>query len=240
MTATQAFIGIDAGTTGCTVMVFDEHGARLGQGQYEYPVSSPRAGWVEQDAQDVWHGICEASKQAVASADVPAEAYRSVGFSSQRGTFILLDEAKNPPAASIVWNDGGHRSTRDLRRVDQRGGLPDPHRHAARRCGRRRRSPGCATTSRSCSSRPAGSPTARSTSCTAWVPRRVTDPASLTLNGMMDIEKLDWSDTILALCGIGRDRLPPSAFSGQAGVVSAEASEATGIPAGVLLRRGRR
>ena len=37
----------------------------------------------------------------------------------------------------------------------------------------------------------------------------VTDPASLTLNGMMEIGKLDWSDRILALCGIDRDRVPP-------------------------------
>ena len=34
----------------------------------------------------------------------------------------------------------------------------------------------------------------------------VTDPASLTLNGMMDIAKLDWSDRILGIIGIGRDR----------------------------------
>ena len=33
----------------------------------------------------------------------------------------------------------------------------------------------------------------------------VTDPASLTLNGMMEIGKLDWSDRILQLCGIDRD-----------------------------------
>jgi len=68
MTAVQAFVGIDAGTTGCTVMIFDEHGVRLGHGYHEYPVSSPRAGWVEQDVEDVWRGICSASKQAVAAA----------------------------------------------------------------------------------------------------------------------------------------------------------------------------
>ena len=36
-----------------------------------------------------------------------------------------------------------------------------------------------------------------------------TDPASLTLNGMMDIRKLDWSDRVLEMCGISRDRVPP-------------------------------
>ncbi len=61
MTATQAFVGIDAGTTGCTVMIFDERGNRLGQGYQEYPCTSPRAGWIEQDAEQVWDGICAAS-----------------------------------------------------------------------------------------------------------------------------------------------------------------------------------
>ena len=106
MSAGQAFVGIDAGTTGCTVMIFDESGNRLGQGYQEYPCTSPRAGWIEQDVEEVWQGICAATKQAVAAAALPDSAYKSVGFSSQRGTFILLDEDKNPIAPSIVWNDG--------------------------------------------------------------------------------------------------------------------------------------
>jgi xylulokinase len=54
----------------------------------------------------------------------------------------------------------------------------------------------------------------------------VTDPASLTLNGMMEIRKLDWSDRVLGLCGIGRDRLPPVGVpSGVAGKVSRQAAE---------------
>ena len=59
----------------------------------------------------------------------------------------------------------------------------------------------------------------------------VTDPASLTLNGMMEIGKLDWSDRILQLCGIDRDRVPPVGIpSGQAGTLSATAAAETGLP----------
>ena len=47
-TNTKAFIGIDAGTTGCTVMIFDEKGNALGHGYKEYPSESPYAGWGEQ------------------------------------------------------------------------------------------------------------------------------------------------------------------------------------------------
>ena len=43
-TNTKAFIGIDAGTTGCTVMIFDEKGNALRHGYKEYPSESPYAG----------------------------------------------------------------------------------------------------------------------------------------------------------------------------------------------------
>ena len=87
-------------------MIFDEQGKRLGQGYQEYPCTSPRAGWIEQDAEQVWDGICAASKAAVAAAALPASAYKSVGLSSQRGTILMLDENKNNLMPSVVWNDG--------------------------------------------------------------------------------------------------------------------------------------
>jgi xylulokinase len=66
-----------------------------------------------------------------------------------------------------------------------------------------------------------------------------TDPASLTLNGMMDIRALDWSDRILKLCGIDRDRLPPvKQPSGIAGKLSKAAAAETGLPEGITLCRG--
>ena len=73
-TNTKAFIGIDAGTTGCTVMIFDEKGNALGHGYKEYPSESPYAGWGEQSLEKVWDGICVASKQATSQANLPDDA----------------------------------------------------------------------------------------------------------------------------------------------------------------------
>jgi hypothetical protein len=66
----------------------------------------------------------------------------------------------------------------------------------------------------------------------------VTDPVSPTLNGMLDIEKLDWSDQIVDRCGVGRDRPPVGIPTGQGGVVWAAISYATGIPEAMALCRG--
>ena len=107
------------------------------------------------------------------AAALPDAAYKSVGFSSQRGTFILLDEDKNPIAPSIVWNDGRALEYQaEFGKEISPDELPDAHRHAALAAvvGREvrlaaRQGAGALRAAR------AGSPTARSTSCTASAPR---------------------------------------------------------------------
>ena len=103
MKARQAFVGIDAGTTGCTVMIFDERGKTLGHGYQEYPCITLHPGWSEQNLDVVWEGICNACSQATAQASLPDESYKSIGLSSQRGTIAMLDENKNPLCNSYVW-----------------------------------------------------------------------------------------------------------------------------------------
>ena len=237
----RAFIGIDAGTTGTTVAIYDETGNELATGYHEYACSYPRAGWVEQDFDDVWNGICVASRQAIARAALPASAYKSVGFSSQRGTFGLLNWSRQPLAPSIVWNDGRAQAYEakfaaelPARDYQSHTGMPLASAWAAAKIAWLR------------DNRP------DLFERTRWVVNGQeyflhllgaddwsTDPASLTLNGMMDIRKLDWSDKVLSMCGLSRTMVPPVGKTAtQAGVVSREASAATGIPAGTPICRG--
>jgi xylulokinase len=236
-----AFIGIDAGTTGATVAIYDEDGAELATGYQEYSCSYPRAGWVEQEYSDIWRGICSASKQAIRAAGLPTSAYKSVGFSSQRGSFALLDAAKKPLAPSVVWNDGRAQAYEGIfaktltpEAYQDHTGMPLASAWAACKVAWLR------------DNRP------DLFGKTRWVANGqeyflmklgadewVTDPASLTLNGMMDIRKLDWSDKVLALCGLSRDQVPPvGKTAAQAGVVSKSAAAATGIPEGTPICRG--
>lgn len=238
---TSAFIGIDAGTTGATVGIYDESGAEIAGGYQEYPCIYPHAGWVEQDMAAVWKGICRASKQAIKAAGLPAEAYKSVGLSSQRGTFGLLDKRKRPLVPSIVWNDGRAQAyeakfaeTLSPAEYQKQTGMPLAAAWAAAKIAWMR------------DNRPDVFEQTRWVvngqeyflyllGADAWA----TDPASLTLNGMMDIRNLDWNDTVLSMCGLTRDMVPPVATTAaQAGTVSAAASRATGIPQGTPICRG--
>ena len=101
----SVFVGVDAGTTGVTVALFDAEGQEVASGYQEYPCIHPHPGWVEQDMSVVWQGICTASRAAIAKAACPPEAIGSLGLSSQRGTFALLDNNERPLAPAIVWND---------------------------------------------------------------------------------------------------------------------------------------
>ncbi|CAN5356280.1 xylulokinase [soil metagenome] len=236
-----AFVGIDAGTTGCTVMIFDEEGNALGHGYEEYPCISLNPGWSEQDVDAVWAGICGASRQAVAKANLPADAYKSVGLSSQRGTVILLDKEKKPLANSIVWNDG-----RALKYQEIIGREISPAEHqthtgmqlsplwvASKIAWLRDNEPQLFEKTRWFAN--GQEYFLYRLGAEEWV----TDPASLTLNGMMEIRKLDWSNRILSIIGISRDRLPPVGIpSGVAGKLSKAAAEATGLPEGIVLCRG--
>lgn len=239
--ATSAFIGIDAGTTGTTVAIYDETGREIAAGYREYACTYPRAGWVEQDLAEVWKGICAASKQAIRAAGLPASAYKSVGLSSQRGTFGLLDKRKKPLAPSIVWNDGRAQAyeakfgeTMSAKEYQAHTGMPLAAAWAAAKIAWLR------------DHRP------DLFERTRWVVNGqeyflylmgaddwTTDPASLTLNGMMDIRKLDWSDRVLSLCGLTRDMVPPvGRTAAQAGTISRAAAAATGIPEGTPICRG--
>ncbi|MGN6772762.1 MAG: xylulokinase [Rhizobiaceae bacterium] len=237
--ATRLFAGVDAGTTGVTVALFTEDGRITASADRDYPCIFERPGWVEQDMDIVWRALCEASREAMRG--VSRDAVVSVGLSSQRGTFVLLDENFRPLAPAIVWSDA--------RATEMEAFL------ASRIAPERFRAV-------------SGMPISASWAVAkiAWVGRHKPqllqktrwicngqeyllrllgaaalegDPSSLTLNGMLDIRKLHWSDEICRAAGIDMEKLPPIGQPGtRIGGVSATAAELTGLPAGAALCRG--
>jgi xylulokinase len=241
MTATDVFVGVDAGTTGAKVALFDNRGNELGSGYCDYPCIYPHPGWVEQDVEDVWRGICKASQAARAQANVRDEFIRSVGLSSQRGTFILLDERYVALAPSVVWNDSRAKEMEPL---------------LAERLGADR------------FRRITGMPVSGSWAIAklAWLLRhrpdlmqRVrhvcngqefflhrlgadrleSDPSSLTLNGMLDIRRLDWSRDVILAADLDPSLFPPVGKpASTVGKLSPISAEQLGLPAGTPVCRG--
>ena len=89
--------GIDAGTTGTTVMLVDLNGNLKGSAYREYPCIYPHPGWVEQDIELVWRMVCEAGREVIDRTGVDPHRIRSIGISSQRGTFVCVDKTAALP-----------------------------------------------------------------------------------------------------------------------------------------------
>ena len=48
------FAGIDAGTTGTSVIIFDKKGNAISSGYSEYKNKYPHSGWVDQDMNELF------------------------------------------------------------------------------------------------------------------------------------------------------------------------------------------
>ncbi len=236
MSGKKLLAGIDAGTTGSTVMIADTDGNVIGTAYREYPCVFPHPGWVEQEMEIMWSRICEASREVIAKTGVDPKDIASVGFSSQRGTFICVDKDMKPLANSIVWSCG--RAGEELKWIEQNLGADRFHDISG------------VTLS-----------AMWSYAKMKWlVDRRPnllekthlilngqefflhkfgaedlgSDPASLTLNGMLDIANLTWSEELCNLIKLPLCKLPPvKTPARQVGTVSKKAAEESGFAEGM-------
>lgn len=99
----MSVIGLDIGTTGCKAIVFGDGWKILGQGKREYPILTPQAHWVEQDAELVWHLATEALAEAVSQCktDPPS----AMALSVQGEAVIPVDQQGRPLRHAILGMD---------------------------------------------------------------------------------------------------------------------------------------
>jgi len=96
-------IGIDFGTEGVRVGVFDAEGAPQGSGSCGYETKHPQAGWAEQDPDEWWSALREAVPAALRDADVEQIAGISVDATS--ATVVAADADGRPTRPAILWMD---------------------------------------------------------------------------------------------------------------------------------------
>lgn len=99
-----ALLGIDYGTTGFKVRLFDAHGAPLAGAGSELPAQSPAPGWVEQDVSKGWEAVCVAIRATLREARVRSEEVLAV---STTGTYNLtvLNHAGRILRPAILYGD---------------------------------------------------------------------------------------------------------------------------------------
>ena len=234
-------VGIDIGTSGVKILAVDISGEVRGAGYREYPCCYPNPGWVEQDVDVLWQKLCEASHETIHKNNLNPAEIKSIGISSQRGTFIPVDHQLRPLMNSIVWSDS--RAMKEVQWISNALGAERYHQVS-------------------------GVPLSGlwSYAKIKWLidhepeifsrtykilngqeyflhklgaEELSTDPASTTLNGMLDIQHLDWSEELCSLIGLAMDKLPPMGTPARmAGRISKQASEESGFSEGTPIAFG--
>jgi glycerol kinase len=210
-----AYVGaIDSGTTSTRFMLFDAAGAVVAFNQREHAQIFPQSGWVEHDPLEIWQRTQQVVSTTLVAAGVTALDLAAVGVTNQRETAIVWNRHTGQPVYNaIVWQDT--RTDRICRQLEQEGhaplfqrktGLPlatyfsgpkirwildnVPGAHAAAEAG-----------------------DLLFGTVDAWLiwqltGRHVTDPTNASRTMLMNLETLDWDNSLLEIMGVPRAMLP--------------------------------
>lgn len=106
----MALGGLDIGSTGCKVTVYDEEGNYLYRTYRDYPVSR-KTGEHEVMAEDIWKGV----REVLADAGSHYPDLKALGVTSFGESCVLLDEEDRPIRAVLLYTDPrGSEECREL------------------------------------------------------------------------------------------------------------------------------
>jgi sugar (pentulose or hexulose) kinase len=120
--AQDVVLAIDNGTQSVRALLFDMQGnLRVKSRVPIEPYFSRQVGWAEQRPEYFWQSLCQACQQLWEITNIPKAAIKGVAVTTQRGTVINLDENGQPLRPAIIWLD--QRRTEGLPPVSGLWGL---------------------------------------------------------------------------------------------------------------------
>lgn len=110
-------IGIDLGTSSVKVLLVDREGEISGEVSENYPLSSPKFGYSEQNPEDWVKHTVQAIKRLKMQTGVDSSAIAGISFSGQMHGLVLLDDQDKVIRPAILWNDT--RTTSQCREIER-------------------------------------------------------------------------------------------------------------------------
>ena len=99
-------LALDAGTTSCRAIVFDDQGAIRAVAQKPFEQIFPKPGWVEHDALEIWSTQLGAAAEAITRAHLRPRDIAAIGITNQRETTVVWErDTGRPIHNAIVWQD---------------------------------------------------------------------------------------------------------------------------------------
>ena len=208
-------LAIDQGTTGTTCLVFDAEAELVGRAYREFAQHFPQPGWVEHDAAEIWQVTREVAGEALDDAGVAAG--RAHGRRDHEPARDGLRLGPGRPASRCTARSSGRTAappraaTSCARRATSRSCATAPG-SCSTPTSRRRRSPGCSSTSTGSRER-AREGRAIFGTIDSWLAlnltgEHVTDPSNASRTMLYDLRAGDWSEELCELFGVPPRALP--------------------------------
>ena len=112
-------IGIDGGTEGVRVGIFDREGSPVVFSSKDYELRHPYPGWAEQDPDEWWSCLVAAVREAMSESGVAAEEIAGISLDCTSCTVVVLDERDQVLRPAIIWMDV--RAADQARRLGETG-----------------------------------------------------------------------------------------------------------------------
>lgn len=99
-------LALDQGTTSSRAIIFDEMMHTVAIAQKSTHLITPKAGYIEQDAEQIWQTQISTAQEVINKAGLLATDISAIGITNQRETTIIWDRQTGKPVApAIVWQD---------------------------------------------------------------------------------------------------------------------------------------
>lgn len=234
------FVACDMGTTLVKAGVVDLSGTVLSQASEESALTRPRPGVVEQDMLRIEAEAHSAIGRAVAESGRAAD-IAGVSFSSQMSGIGAVGDGFVPVAPFDSWLDS--RCAQDIydmgthaQRITELSGCPPTYSHAPKQRWLKRTHPDAYARTRAFQ---VPGPFAAARLAGLDVGDAYIDHTNLCFANLADTERGQWSDELVELFGLDREKLPRIVAADDViGTVTRAASDATGIPEGVPVVAG--
>ena len=119
MSSAEYVLGIDLGTGGARVGIFDLKGNPVVFCSEKISLFTPASGRAEQDANEWWEAICKASRKAIATSKIDPAQIKGMSLDTTCCTVMLSGDDMVPLRNAIMWMDV--RASEQAKRIFRSG-----------------------------------------------------------------------------------------------------------------------
>lgn len=232
--STRFILAHDLGTTGDKASLFDGAGTCLASEFSAYGVEYPHPNWAEQNPEDWWQAVCMSTQTLMREGRIAPQDIACIVFSGQMMGAVAVDRQARPLRNAIIWADT--RAIEESRQVIEKVGFEKGYQITGHRISS---SYSCAKMMWVREHQPEIYKQAHKfLQAKDFIVARltghfVTDFSDASGTNLLDLETRDWSDEILAACGLNPALLPElHASTDVVGEITSRAADEIGLASG--------